>query len=66
MLYRVGSTQTFRSYIASPGGTTGKSIIFVKNMGGKNAAGGEHYLSYLIRASETGKVKITLNKEQFN
>ena len=66
MLYRVGSTQTFRSYISSLGSTTGKSIIFVKNMGGKNAAGGEHYLAYLIRASEIGKVKITLNKKQFN
>lgn len=65
VLYRVGTTQVFRSYIFNGGNEIGKPIVFVKKLTGNNANGGEHFLAYIIRATENGVIKIMLDKGQF-
>lgn len=63
-LYRVDNSQVFRSFIGTNTVRHGKPIIFTKDIEGGHP-GGEHLLAYLVRASELGKVRITLRHNQF-
>jgi hypothetical protein len=61
ILYRIGATQLFRSHYVGTG-LVGKPLLFTSNA----AMVGERAYAYVIQAEDSCKIKIRLDKRQFN